>query len=119
MRRERRTFRLSCNAPVVVKAGGRAGERVGTVSGQTANVSMEGATIVLPEAIEPGSSVAVAFLSPAEDPARQAPAVHKEATVVWVQQTPAPDVAFRHGLRFAEPEIDLLLRAWPGERLPE
>src|SRR2546425_8967817 len=108
-RRERRTFRLSCNAPVIV----------GTFSGQTANVSMEGAAIVLPEAIQPGSSVEVVFLPPEPDPAGEALRVQKEATVVWVQETGEPDVSFRHGLRFAEPEIDLLLRAWPGERLPE
>jgi hypothetical protein len=116
-RRERRTFRLSCNAPVLVE---------GTFSGQAANVSMEGAAIVLPEAIQPGSSVAVVFLPPERDPADEAFRVQgevfrvqKEATVVWVQETGEPDVSFRHGLRFAEPDIDLLLRAWPGKRLPE
>jgi hypothetical protein len=87
---------------------------------------MEGAEIVLPEAIQPGSSVAVVFLPPERDPADEAFRVQgevfrvqKEATVVWVQETGEPDVSFRHGLRFAEPDIDLLLRAWPGKRLPE
>ena len=118
MRRERRTFRLSCSAPVVVEPGGSAGATVG-ITGQAVNVSMEGAAIVLPEAIQPGSSAAIVFLPPEPDPAGEDLGVQKEVTVVWVEETPEPDVAFRHGLRFDEPDIDLLLRAWPGERLPE
>jgi hypothetical protein len=118
--RERRTFRLSCNAPVLIKFPRDAGQRAwGYSAGVTADVSMEGASVVLPEAIQPGSSVEMAFL-PTSDEVPAGRDIRKSATVVWVSQlAPLPSAPFRHGLRFTEPEVDLLFWAWPGERLSD
>ncbi|MGH7313503.1 MAG: PilZ domain-containing protein [Candidatus Rokuibacteriota bacterium] len=118
--RERRTFRLSCNAPVLIKFPQAEGQRAWAYSaGVAADVSMEGASVVLPEPLQPGSSIELAFLPTSDEtPARGE--IKKSATVVWVAQlAPLPSAPFRHGLRFSEPEVDLLFWAWPGERLSD
>jgi hypothetical protein len=80
---------------------------------------MEGASVVLSERIEPGTSVELAFL-PTSDEARAGGDIKKAATVVWAeQQAPLPSAPFRHGLKFSEPEVDLLFWAFPGERLSD
>lgn len=117
---ERRTFRLSCNAPVLIKFPRDAEQRSWAyAAGVTADVSMEGASVVLPEAIPPGSSIELAFLPTSDQvPARRD--IRKSATVVWVTQlAPLPSAPFRHGVRFSEPEVDLLFWAWPGERVSD
>jgi PilZ domain len=116
--KERRTFRLTCEAPVLIKFSREPGERVWTyLAGVAADVSMEGAGLVLPEAIPPGSSIEVAFLPTSDQPLSDRD-IRKAATVVWVaQHTPLPSAPFRHGVRFHEPDADLLFWAWPGERL--
>jgi len=118
--RERRTFRLSCNAPVLIKFPRDAEQRAGAYSaGVTSDVSMEGASVVLPEAIQPGSSIELTFL-PTSDEAPSRTDIRKSATVVWVAQlSPLPSAPFRHGLQFSEPEVDLLFWAWPGERVSD
>lgn len=118
--RERRTFRLSCNAPVLVKYPRDREQRAwGYSAGVAGDVSMEGASVVLPESLRPGSSIELAFLPTSDEtPARRE--ITKSATVVWVSQlAPLPSSPFRHGLRFTEPEVDLLFWAWPGERLSD
>jgi hypothetical protein len=118
--RERRTFRLTCESPVLIKFAPDPEQRTWAyLAGVTADVSMEGAAIVLPERIQPGSSVELAFL-PTSDEALSAREIKKSATIVWVaQQAPLPSAPFRHGLRFSEPDADLLFWAWPGERLSD
>ncbi|HET9491782.1 MAG TPA: PilZ domain-containing protein [Methylomirabilota bacterium] len=118
--RERRTFRLSCNAPVLVKYSQESEQPAwGYSAGVAGDVSMEGASVVLPESLRPGSAIELAFL-PTSDEAPARREIKKSATVVWVSQlAPLPSAPFRHGLRFTEPEVDLLFWAWPGERLPD
>lgn len=118
-KRERRTYRLSCYAPVVVEGRASAESNVRPLSGLAANVSMEGASVLLPEAIPAGTRVAVVFLASERPGATESVRIEKQAEVVWVRDTPESGDASRHGLRFSEPDVDVLLRAWPGERLPE
>lgn len=118
--KERRTFRLSCDAPVLIKFAPDPNQRTWAyLAGVAADVSMEGVAIVLPERIGPGSSVELAFL-PTGDDAVPAQDIRKSATVVWVtQQAPLPSAPFRHGLRFSEPDAEVIFWAWPGERLSD
>jgi PilZ domain len=118
--RERRTFRLTCDAPVLIKFAPDPNQRTWAyLAGVAADVSMEGASIVLSEPIQPGSSVELAFL-PTSDQALSTQDIKKSATIVWVAQyAPLPSAPFRHGLRFSDPDADLLFWAWPGERLSD
>lgn len=120
VQRERRTFRLSCNAPVVLKYSRDSTEHVWRYSsGLAADVSLEGAALLLPEPIRPGSTIALAVLSPAPDGSAERLEIARRATVVWADETPVRRPSFRHGVRFEDPDVDLLLRAWPGERISE
>jgi hypothetical protein len=117
--RERRTFRLSCTAPVVLKYSRDGAESLWRYSsGLSADVSLEGAALLLPEPIRPGSSIALAVLSSTSQGGSERLDLTRPATVVWADETPVWRPSFRHGVRFADPAVDLLLRAWPGERLP-
>jgi hypothetical protein len=118
--KERRTFRLTCDAPVLIKVAPDPQQRAWTyLAGVASDVSMEGAAVVLSERIEAGSSIELAFL-PTTDQAASAQEIRKSATIVWVaQHAPLPSAPFRHGLRFSEPDADLLFWAWPGERLSD
>lgn len=118
--RERRTFRLSCTAPVVLKYSRDSDERVWRYSsGLAADVSLEGAALLLPEPIRAGSTVSLAILSPTPEGTPERLEIAKQATVVWMDETPIRRPSFRHGIRFVDPDVDLLLRAWPGERISE
>lgn len=119
--RERRTFRLSCTAPVVLKYSRDSAERIWRYSsGLAADVSLEGAALLLPEPIRPGSAIALAVLSPTpEGGGTERLEIARRATVVWSDETPVRRPSFRHGIKFADPDVDLLLRAWPGERISE
>jgi hypothetical protein len=118
--RERRTFRLSCTAPVVLKYSRDSAEHVWRYScGLAADVSLEGAALLLPEPISPGSAIALAVLSPAPDGSSERLEIARRATVVWADETPVRRPSFRHGIKFADPDVDLLLRAWPGQRISE
>ena len=90
-----------------------------TLNGLAANVSLEGASVMLPQAIPAGTPVALTFMAPEPAGAAEPIRIEKQAEVVWVRETPETSDASRHGLRFTEPDVDLLLRAWPGEQLPE
>jgi hypothetical protein len=117
--KERRTFRLTCEAPVLIKFAPDPNQRTWAyLAGVAADVSMEGAAVVLPERILPGSSVELAFLPTSDEASAQD--IRKSATIVWVaQQAPLPSAPFRHGLRFSEPDAEVIFWAWPGERLSD
>jgi c-di-GMP-binding flagellar brake protein YcgR len=118
-RQERRSFRVSCYASVVVEVRGQAQEKGATLSGLAANVSLEGASVMLPASIPAGTRVGLKLLGPERPGALETVQTEKQAEVVWVRATPDTCDASRHGLRFIEPDVDVLLRAWPGEQLPE
>jgi hypothetical protein len=118
--RERRTFRLSCTAPIVLKYYRNSDENIWRYSsGLAADVSLEGASVLLPEPIRPGSTIALAVLTPTPAGAPQRLEMTREATVVWTDERPIMQPAFRHGIRFADPDHDVLLQAWPGKRVSE
>ena len=117
---ERRTFRLSCTAPIVLRYSRNSDENIWQYSsGQTADVSLEGAALLLPEPIRPGSTISLAVLSPTPAGSSERLEIAKRATVVWVDEKPITRPSFRHGIRFVDPDLDVLLQAWPGERLSE
>jgi hypothetical protein len=117
---ERRTLRLSCSAPIVLRYSRTSDENVWRYSsGLTADVSLEGAALWLPEPIGPGSAISLAVLSPTPAGSSEHLAVAKQATVVWVDERPVARPSFRHGIRFADPDPDVLFQAWPGKRLSE
>src|SRR5262245_14136651 len=116
--RECRTFRLSCTAPVVLKYARDNAEHLWRYSsGLAADVSLEGAALLLPEPIRPGSAIALAVLSPAPEGGPERLEIARRATVAWADETPVGRPSFRHGIKFADPDVELLLRDWAGERI--
>jgi hypothetical protein len=119
-RRERRSFRLSFTTPIVLKYSRDSDEGIWRYSsGLATDVSLEGAAVLLPEAIRPGSTIALAVLSPTAAGSPERLEIAKQATVMWVDDKPITRPSFRHGLRFTDPDVDILFRAWPGERVSE
>lgn len=119
-RQERRTFRLSCTVPIVLKYSRADDQNVWQYSsGMTADVSLEGASVVLPEPLRPGSTISLALLSPTPAGSPERLEIAKEAVVVWTNEAPIARPSFRHGIRFVDPDLDVLLQAWPGERVSE
>lgn len=113
---ERAHPRLSCNAAVAVSLFSEAeGQAQTPLNGRATNVSLEGAMIVLPERVPPGSRVTLLFL-PA-DISAEAASIKTEATVMWGQATPDGPNHYNHGLRLLRPEPSLPPRL-TGHGLP-
>ncbi len=111
-KRERVTPRLSCEAPVTMsRSGDGEGKSPTRLRGWTSDVSLEGALVLLPERVPPGSRVTLAFSPSAPGQATERSLLETAAAIRWVRETPR---GFQHGLRFLCPEVELLLRAWPG-----